>query len=100
IVGERLEEPNGKLFLAQDITIMENREFLVQLILISVAAGMLLIGYFIARGSARYLVRPFRNLTREVLGAVPGTSVPRINTSYRDQEFCDIAEAFNRFLSE
>ncbi|MCK7553349.1 HAMP domain-containing sensor histidine kinase [Marinobacter goseongensis] len=100
IVGERLEEPNGKLFLAQDITIMENREFLVQLILISVAAGMLLIGYFIARGSARYLVRPFRKLTREVLGAVPGTSVPRINTSYRDQEFCDIAEAFNRFLSE
>jgi signal transduction histidine kinase len=100
IVGEQLEKPRGKLFLAQDITIMENREVLVQLILIGVAAGMLLIGYFIARAGARYLVRPFRKLTRDVLGTEAGTSMPRVATNYRDQEFCDIAEAFNRFLSE
>ena len=100
IVGEQLEKPRGKLFLAQDITIMENREVLVQLILIGVAAGMLLIGYFIARAGARYLVRPFRKLTRDVLGTAAGTSMPRVATNYRDQEFCDIAEAFNRFLSE
>lgn len=100
IVGEQLNEPGGKLFLAQDITIMENREFLVQLVLVGVAAGMLLVGYFIARAGARYLVRPFKMLTREVLGTEPGSSMPRMTTHYRDQEFCDIAEAFNRFLSE
>jgi signal transduction histidine kinase len=100
IVGEQLEKPKGKLFLAQDITIMENREVLVQLILISVAAVMLLIGYFIARAGARYLTRPFRKLTRDVLSTEAGTSMPRVATNYHDQEFCDIAEAFNRFLSE
>ena len=100
IVGEQLNEPGGKLFLAQDITIMENREFLVQLVLVGVAAGMLLVAYFIARAGARYLVRPFKKLTREVLGTEPGSSMPRIATHYRDQEFCDIADAFNRFLSE
>ena len=86
IVGEQLNEPGGKLFLAQDITIMENREFLVQLVLVGVAAGMLLVAYFIARAGARYLVRPFKKLTREVLGTEPGSSMPRIATHYRDQE--------------
>ncbi len=100
IVGERVQEPAGKLFLAQNITIMESREYLVQLALLVVAAGMLLVGFFIARAGARYLVRPFRTLIREVLGTEPGTAMPRIATNYRDQEFCDIAEAFNRFLFE
>lgn len=100
IVGEQVDEPKGQLFLAQDITIMENRESLVQLVLLGVAAAMLLIGFFIARAAAGYLVRPFRKLTREVLGIEPGSAMPRISDSYRDQEFCDIAQAFNRFLSE
>lgn len=100
IVGERLEQPDGKLFLAQDITIMENRESLVQFALIGVTGFMLLVGFFVARAGAKYLVRPFKKLTREVLNTAPGSSMPQITTDYRDQEFCDIAEAFNRFLSE
>lgn len=100
IVGERLEQPNGTLFLAQDITIMENRESLVQFALIGVTGLMLLVGFFVARTGAKYLVRPFKKLTREVLNTAPGSSMPQITTDYRDQEFCDIAEAFNRFLSE
>ncbi|HDZ37385.1 MAG TPA: HAMP domain-containing histidine kinase [Marinobacter sp.] len=100
IHGEQIQEPRGKLFLAQDITIMENRESLVQMVLVGVASLMLLIGYFVARTGSLYLVRPFKKLTREVLGTVPGSSMPQIATDYRDQEFCDIANAFNRFLSE
>lgn len=100
VVGERMEAPGGKLFLAQNITIMENREALVQLALAGVAGLMLLVGFIVARTGARYLVRPFRKLTREVLVTTPGTPMPQITTDYRDQEFCDIAEAFNRFLSE
>lgn len=99
IYGEQLEAPAGKLFLAQDITIMENRESLVQLALVGVAGLMLLIGFFVARTGARYLVRPFKKLTREVWNTAPGSTMPQITTDYRDQEFCDIAEAFNRFLS-
>ncbi|MFA5627670.1 MAG: HAMP domain-containing sensor histidine kinase [Thiohalomonadaceae bacterium] len=98
IYGEQLKEPYGKLFLAQDISIMENRLFLAQLVLISVACLMLLVGFFIARAGAQYLVRPFKKLTREVQNTMPGSSMQQIATDYRDQEFCDIAEAFNRFL--
>ncbi|WP_323751893.1 HAMP domain-containing sensor histidine kinase [Marinobacter sp.] len=100
ILGEQLEQPDGKLFLAQDITIMENRESLVQIALVGVAGFMLLVGFFVARTGAQYLVRPFRRLTREVMSTRPGSSMEQIDTGYRDQEFCDIAEAFNRFLSE
>ncbi|MBQ0813363.1 MAG: HAMP domain-containing histidine kinase [Marinobacter sp.] len=99
IVGEQLEQPDGKLFLAQDITIMENRESLVQLALVGVAGFMLLVGFFIARTGAQYMVRPFRKLTHEVMNTSPGSSMRQIDTDYRDQEFCNIAEAFNRFLS-
>ncbi|MBK1888306.1 sensor histidine kinase [Marinobacter sp. DY40_1A1] len=100
IVGEQLESPDGKLFLAQDITIMENREALVQLALAGVAGFMLLIGFIVARSGAGYLIRPFKKLTREVLNTTPGSSMLQITTDYRDREFCDIAQAFNRFLSE
>ena len=99
IYGRQLEAPSGKLFLAKDITIMENRESLVLLVLVGVAGLMLLIGFFVARTGAQYLIRPFRKLTHEVLNTVPGSSMEQIATDYRDQEFCDIAEAFNRFLS-
>lgn len=99
VYGEQLNNPKGKLFLSQDITIMENRELLVQLTIITVAGFMLLIGYFVARAGARHLVRPFRQLTYEVLNTRPGSSMRQIDTKYRDQEFRDIAEAFNRFLS-
>lgn len=100
IVGEQLEQPEGELFLAQDITIMENREALVQTVLVGVACFMLLVGFFVARTGANYLVQPFRKLTREVMSTRPGSSMKQIDTSYPDQEFCDIADAFNRFLSE
>jgi len=100
ILGEQLEFPDGKLFLAQDITIMESRETLVQLALAGVAGFMFLIGSIVAHTAARYLVRPFKKLTREVLNTTPGSSMLQITTDYRDQEFCNIAQAFNRFLSE
>ena len=99
IYGEQLEAPFGKLFLAKDITIMESRESLVLLVLVGVAGLMLLIGFFVARTGAQYLIRPFSKLTHEVLNTVPGALMEQIATDYRDQEFCDIAEAFNRFLS-
>ncbi|PCM46001.1 sensor histidine kinase [Marinobacter sp. ANT_B65] len=99
IYGEQVAAPDGKLFLAQDITIMENRESLVQLALAGVAGFMLLVGFFVARTGAGYLVRPFRKLTKEVLDTTPGARMPQITTEYHDQEFCDIAAAFNRFLS-
>lgn len=102
IIGQQLEEPNGALFLAQDISIMEGRMTMVQLVLVGVAGFMLIVSFFVARAGAQYLVRPFKKLTQDVYNTTPSPrlSMGRIATDYRDQEFCDIASAFNRFLSE
>lgn len=96
---EQTSEPSGRLFLAQDITIMEDREALVQLILLAVAAGMLLLGLIVSRASARYLLAPLQQLTQGVLATEPGQSMQRLTADYRDREFEAIAEAFNRFLT-
>lgn len=102
IIGEQIEEPGGALFLAQDISIMEGRMDMVQLVLLGVAGFMLIVSFFVARAGAQYLVRPFKKLTLDVSNTAPSPSLSmrQIATDYRDQEFCDIANAFNRFLSE
>lgn len=96
---EQTSQPPGRLFLAQDITIMENQEALVQLTLLAVAAGMLLLGLIVSKGSARYLLTPLQRLTQGVQATEPGQSMQRLAADYRDREFEAIAEAFNRFLT-
>lgn len=100
IHGERTEMPSGTLYVAQNITAMERREFLLQITLTSIAAGMFVIGIFVSRASATYLVRPLKKLTRDVQATRPGAAMRRLSTDYRDREFADIADAFNRFLSQ
>ncbi len=99
VYGQTLQTPPGRLLLAQDISIMENREALVQWVLLAVAAGLLAVGLVVAWAGARHLARPFRRLTRDVMNTEPGPVMPRIATDYQDREFADIAEAFNRFLA-
>lgn len=100
IYGVQLNQPAGKLFLSQNITIMEDRELLVQLILLSIAGFMLVCGYFGSRFIAKYLDKPFSQLTTDILRMTPNSSSLRIETQYKDQEFCEIAQVFNRFLTE
>lgn len=96
---EQTSRPPGRLFLVQDITIMENQEALVQLTLLAIAAGMLFLGLIVSRESARYLLTPLRRLTQGVQATEPGQSMQRLTADYRDREFEAIAEAFNRFLT-
>lgn len=99
VYGIQIEQPSGRLFLSQDITIMENRELQTQLVLFGLAFFILLVGYITARLGAQYLVHSFKKLTRDVLNTIPGTSMRKITTNYKAQEFSDIAEAFNLFLT-
>lgn len=96
---EQTSRPPGRLFLAQDITIMENQEALVQFVLLAIAAGMLFLGLIVSRESARYLLTPLQRLTQGVQATEPGQSMQRLTADYRDREFEAIAEAFNRFLT-
>ncbi|WP_148864330.1 sensor histidine kinase [Marinobacter fonticola] len=93
-----VDTPPGRLYLSQDISIMEEQELLSQLTVMAVLLGMALLGFILSRLSARYLVHPLRKLTHQIQGTEPAKSMRRLETNYRDTEFADIAAAFNRFL--
>lgn len=95
---EPVTEPAGRLYLSQDISLMEREERLSQLALLLVFVGMALIGVIISRLFAKRLTRPLQNMTNQIRATEPALSMHRLSTDYRDAEFAEIAAAFNRFL--
>jgi len=100
VYAKELEDPAGRLFLAQDTTTLESRQGLIQWTLIGITCVMFLAAFFFSRASANYLVRPLKRLTHEIQSIEPSKSMRRCHSEYRDREFADIAHIFNRFLSE
>ncbi|BES72278.1 HAMP domain-containing sensor histidine kinase [Marinobacter nanhaiticus D15-8W] len=93
-----VDEPAGRLYLSQDISIMEDQELLSQLTVLGVLLGMAVVGFVISRLSAKHLVNPLHRLTSQIQATEPAKSMRRLDTRYADTEFADIANAFNRFL--
>ncbi|WP_303288784.1 HAMP domain-containing sensor histidine kinase [Marinobacter sp. SS8-8] len=100
VIAKKVERPAGKLYLAQDTTILESRQGLIQWILLSITGVMFLAAFFISRASANYIVRPLKRLTHEIQSIEPSKSMQRCHSDYTDWEFAHIAESFNLFLSE
>ncbi len=92
-------KPPGRLYVSEDITIMENREAVIQIVLLVLAAGLMFLGLFVSGIASSYLLKPLRALTHDVQSTEPGVSMQRLSRDYRDREFDQIADAFNRFLS-
>jgi signal transduction histidine kinase len=63
------------------------------------AAVLMLLGVFVSKIASAYLLKPLKTLTNDVLATEPGVSMERLSRNYRDSEFEQISEAFNRFLS-
>lgn len=95
---ERVRDPEGTLYLAQDITAIEDLESLAQFGII--VLGLLMIGLLLSfsRLAARWLIQPLQRLTREIQQTSPGKAMRRLSTDYEETEYIDIASAFNRFL--
>lgn len=94
------EAAGGRLYIAKDITLFEQREteFLILLALISVAvvgAGLLL-GWL----TSRRLVQPLQQLASHIGATQPAPSMPRVSLSLQDRELREIADTFDRFLDE
>lgn len=98
VLVRAVDEPAGRLYLSQDISIMEGQEFLSQLSVLGVLLGMVFVGFILSRLSAKHLVNPLRRLTTQIQATEPAKSMRRLDTRYGDMEFADIANAFNRFL--
>lgn len=96
---ETVAQPPGRLYVSQDITIMEHRESLIQVVLIFLAAGLMLVGLFVSKFASAHLLKPLKTLTNDVLATEPGVSMERLSRNYRHPEFNQISDAFNRFLS-
>lgn len=96
---ERTADPAGVLYLAQDITVLEDREDRLQEVGILVFAGMmLLLSYFLARLGTGRIVRPLQNLSRQIADIRPGTTIRQIATPYADRELEEIARVLNDLL--
>jgi signal transduction histidine kinase len=105
-VGEKtylvtLSEANGgRLYLAKDITLFENRVTYFEYVMAASGVGVLLLATLFARiGSAR-LVKPLLQLTDHIRKTRPGHSMARAPTDLGDRELRTIAGTFNLFLDE
>tara|TARA_R100000322_G_scaffold29806_5_gene19232 strand:+ start:4894 stop:6180 length:1287 start_codon:yes stop_codon:yes gene_type:complete len=97
---ERTESPPGVLYLAQDITVLENREDLLQQAgIIVLALAMLVLSLILARIGTGRIVRPLRNLSRQIATRKPGVDLGLIRTDYADQELADIVRVLNDLLA-
>lgn len=75
---ERTMQPPGVLYLAQDVTLLENREDVLQLGMTVLGLGMLLIGALLSRIGTQRIVRPLHDLAEHIAGIRPGTPFARI----------------------
>lgn len=100
IYAKEIRNPAGRLYLAQNTTVLENRQEIIQGTLMAIAGVMILAAFFFSRATANYIVRPLKRLSYEIQAIEPSKSMQRCHSDYNDREFTDIAESFNRFLTE
>lgn len=96
---ERTSQTPGVLYLAQDVTILEDREDRVQLTMIVLGLAMLLLGLLLARHGTRRVIQPLHMLTGEIAGIRPEANLRRIEAAYGDAELAAIARTLNELLS-
>jgi signal transduction histidine kinase len=95
---ERTAQPPGVLYLSQDITLLENREDLLQAGMLLLGAVMLLVGFVLAHVGTGRIVGPLRRLTQHIARIGPDTSFARIETRYDDKELAEIVTTLNDLL--
>lgn len=95
---ERTTSPPGVLYMAQDISLLEDREDEMQLALTLLGLGILAIAATLARAGTRSVVAPLHALTRDLARVHPGTRFARLDTRYEDKELADIASTLNQLL--
>lgn len=95
---EHASDPPGVLYIAQDITLLEDREDVMQLAIALLCTAMLLLGLLLARHGTARVLRPLRELTGEIRRIEPGTAIDRIRGEYAERELSEIAATLNHML--
>lgn len=97
---ERTSDETGILYLARDITLLENREDVLQVGIALLGLCMLGLGFLLARIGTRRIVGPLHDLTRHIARIRPGPAFSRIETRYDDHELVEISNTLNKLLDE
>ena len=95
---ERATDPPGVLYIAQDITLLEDREDFMQWAIALLCTVMLLLGLLLARHGTARVLRPLRELTREIRRIEPGTAIDRLHGEYAERELSEIVATLNHML--
>lgn len=95
---DRTASPPGVLYMAQDISIFEDREDFMQLAITLLCGGMLLLGLLLAWQGTQRAIWPLHALTGEIRRIEPGSRISRVEDGYRDAELADIARTLNELL--
>lgn len=90
----------GRLYLANNITLFEQRETLFVIVLALICLGVIALSFVLARFSSRRLVVPLRQLAAHIGNTLPGRNMPRVLLPMEDTELATIATTFNTFLDE
>lgn len=94
-----LLEPPGRLYLAQDISVLESREHLITVTLIGLGIILMIIGFLVSWLTGRALTSPLKKLGHDILRAEPSKNSRHLDGNYHYVEFENIASSFNRFLA-
>lgn len=94
------EVDGGRLYLAKDISLFEQREAMFERLLAAVCLGAVLLGLLLSSVSTRRLICPLRRLATTIRGTPPGPQMPRIELHAEDMELRSISESFNAFIDE
>ncbi|MCV2219783.1 HAMP domain-containing sensor histidine kinase [Thauera sp. Sel9] len=95
---ERIAEPPGVIYLAQDITLMESREAAQRIGWGLFALLVLGLVVLLTRIGTRRILGPLDDLTRHIARLQPGSPVARIDSRYEDMELANIAATINQLF--
>ena len=94
------EAAGGRLYIAKDITLFEQRETEFLALLWVIALGVVGIGVLLAWLTSRRLVQPLQQLASQIGQTQPSPTMPRLAVASQDLELREIADTFDRFLDE
>lgn len=94
------EVSGGRLYIAKDISLVEQREALFERLLAAIGLGVIMLSLLLSHISARRLASPLQHLAAHIRRTPPGQKMPRIGLDFEDVELHSIGESFNIFLDE
>jgi signal transduction histidine kinase len=95
---QRTKKWPGVLYLADDITLREDREDVLQVGLALLCFCMLVFGWLLARLGTSRIVTPLHRLTDQISALRPGTPFARIESRPDDDELARISTTLNQLL--